>query len=82
MDLTTIEGAITLAESIVTAIVQVAPQIEQGVVSAEPYVQAIAGMVQGTNATLPQIQALLAAANISSAQFETPLPADDGTTST
>lgn len=82
LDLSTIEGAIALAESIVSAIVTAAPAIEQGIASAEPYVQAIAGMVQGTNATIPQIQALLATANISSAQFDAPLPSDDGTTTT
>lgn len=75
-------AAIALAEAIVEAIIKVAPSIEQGVVSSIPYVQAIAGLVQGTNATQDQIDALLASANIASVQFQTPLPADDGTTTT
>lgn len=82
MDLTTIEGALALAEAIVDAIVKEAPVITQGIVSSEPYVQAIAGLIKGTNATQDQIDALLATANIASAQFQTPLPPDDGTTTT
>jgi hypothetical protein len=82
IDLATIEGAVALAESIVSTIITEAPAIEKGIASAEPYVQAIAGMIQGTNATQAQIQALLASANISSTQFDTPLPPDDGSTTT
>lgn len=75
-------AAIALAEAIVEAIVKVAPSIEQGIVSSIPYVQAIAGLVQGTNATQDQIDALLASANIASTQFQAPLPPDDGSTTT
>lgn len=82
MDAATIEGAIAIAEAIVDAIIKEAPAIEQGVVSSIPYVQAIAGMIQGTNATQDQIDSLLASANIASTQFQTPLPPDDGTTTT
>lgn len=82
IDLATIEGAVALAESIVSTIITMAPAIEKGIASSAPYVQAIAGMIQGTNATPAQIQSLLSAANISSAQFDTPLPPDDGTTTT
>jgi hypothetical protein len=38
-----IEAGLAAAEVIVSAIVKVAPAIEQGVVSSIPYVQAIAG---------------------------------------
>lgn len=80
MDPTTIEGAISLATTIVNAIVANAPAIIQDVTASKPYIQALAGMIQGTNATIDEITTLLAAANISSAQFDAPLPGDDGTT--
>lgn len=80
IDLATIEGAVVLAEQIVSAIVKVAPAIEQGVISSEPYVEAIAGLVKGTNATQEQVDALMAQVQAASDQFQTPLPPDDGTT--
>jgi hypothetical protein len=82
MDPTTIAGAISLAESIVNAIVANAPAIEADVSASIPYVQAIAGMIQGTNATIETIQTLLANANIAVDDFLKPLPPDDGTTTT
>jgi hypothetical protein len=39
------------AEATVSAIVKVAPAIERGVVSLLAYVQAVAGLIGGTNAT-------------------------------
>lgn len=80
MDAAAIEAAIILAEQIVSAIVKVAPSIQQGIVSAEPYVEAVAGMITGTNATQDMVDALVAQAQKDSADFELPLPADDGTT--
>jgi hypothetical protein len=82
MDPSTITGAIALASTIVNAIVANAPAIIADVNASKPYVQAIAGMIEGTNATMEEITALLTAANISSAQFQNPLPLDDGTTTT
>lgn len=82
MDPTTIAGALSLAGTIVNAIVANAPAIINDVTKSEPYIAAIAGMIQGTNATMDEITALLTAANISSADFQTPLPPDDGTTTT
>lgn len=82
MDPATIEAAIAAATSIVDAIVKVAPAIEQGIASSAPYAQAIAGLMTGTGATQAQIDTLLASVNAASADFETPLPADDGTTTT
>lgn len=82
MDPTTIAGAIALAESIVNAIVANAPAIEADVAQSIPYVQAIAGMIQGTNASIDTIQTLLGNANIAVDDFLKPLPPDDGTTTT
>lgn len=82
MDPTTITGAISLASTIVNAIVANAPAIVADITKSQPYIQAIAGMIQGTNATMDEITTLLAAANISSADFQNPLPADDGSTMT
>jgi hypothetical protein len=75
-------AAITLAEQIVTGIIKVAPLIEQGVASSAPYVQAIGKMLTGTNATQADVDALLATLQADSADFQTPIPDDDGTTTT
>lgn len=77
-----IEAGLVLAEQIVNIIVKVAPKIEAGVVSAEPYVEAIGGMITGKNATLDTVNALQKQLEIDSADFQTPLPTDDGTTTT
>jgi hypothetical protein len=77
-----IEAGLAAAEAIVSAIVKVAPAIEQGVVSSLPYVQAIAGLIGGTNATSEQIDAVLAQINAATDAFLDPLPPDDGSTAT
>ena len=77
-----ITAGLTVAEAIVNAIVKAAPAIEQGVASSVPYVQAIAGLIRGTNATQQQIDDTLNAINAASDQFLEPLPPDDGTTTT
>jgi hypothetical protein len=82
LDPTTIAGALSLAETLVTAIVKAAPAIEEDFSKSGPFVAALAGMIQGTNATMDQIIPLLAAANIDSTDFQTPLPPDDGSTTT
>jgi hypothetical protein len=82
MDPTTVAGALSIASSIVNAIIANMPAIEQDISASQPYVQAIAGMIQGTNATIDSITQLLNAANISTDQFLTPLSPDDGTTTT
>ena len=73
-------AAIELSMTIVEAIIKIAPSVEQGIVSSLPYAQAIAGLIQGTNATQEQINNLLATVNIASGEFQRPLPVDDGTT--
>jgi hypothetical protein len=82
MDAATIEAGVLLAEQIVAAIIKAAPAIEQGVASEVPYVQALAGLIGGSNATREQIDATLAAINAATDQFLQPLPPDDGTTTT
>jgi hypothetical protein len=82
MDAAAIEAGVILAEQIVEAIIKVAPAIQKGVVSMEPYVMAIAGMLAGSNATQAQVDALLAQLQTDSADFQQPLPPDDGTTTT
>lgn len=77
-----IEAGVAVAEAIVSAIVKVAPAIEEGIVSSVPYVQAIAGLIQGSNATREQIDATLAQINAATDAFLTELPADDGSTTT
>lgn len=79
---TEIEAGLALAEQIVNIIVKVAPKIQAGVISAEPYVEAIGGMISGKNATLDTINALQKQLEVDSADFQTPLPPDDGTTTT
>jgi hypothetical protein len=77
-----VTAGLAIAEAIVNAIVKAAPAIEQGVMSSVPYVQAVAGLIQGTNATQQQIDDTLAAINAASDVFDRPLPPDDGTTTT
>jgi hypothetical protein len=77
-----IQAGVAIAEAIVSAIVKVAPAIQDGVVSSLPYVQAIAGLMQGTNATQEQIDATLAQINAATDEFLKTLPPDDGTTAT
>lgn len=77
-----IEAGVAIAEAIVSAIVKVAPAIQQGVVSSLPYAQAIAGLIQGSNATQDQIDAALASINAATDEFLKPLPPDDGATTT
>ncbi len=77
-----ITAGIAIAEAIVNGIIRVAPAIERGVVSSAPYVRALAGLLQGTNATQADIDAALAQINAATDEFLAPLPADDGTTST
>lgn len=83
MDPTTIEGALSIASTIVQAIVANAPAIVDDITKSQPYVAAIAGMIQGTNATIDQVTTLLSNANIASTAFQAPLPVDtDGSTET
>ncbi len=77
-----IEAGVAISEALVSAIVKAAPAIQQGVVSSLPYVQAIAGLIQGTNATQEQIDATLAQINAATDEFLKPLPPDDGSTTT
>lgn len=77
-----IAAIVTAATSVVNAIVAAAPAIEKGIVDSAPYVQAIAGLITGSNATQEQIDGLVAQVNAASADFQTPLPPDDGTTTT
>ena len=77
-----IEAGLAIAQQVVDIIVKVAPKIQAGVVSAEPYVAAIGGMITGQNATLDTINALQKQLDADSADFQQPLPPDDGTTTT
>jgi hypothetical protein len=77
-----IEAGIAVASQIIDIIVKVAPKIEQGIVSAQPYAEAIAGMITGKNATIDTINAMQAQLESDSADFQTPLPPDDGSTTT
>jgi hypothetical protein len=52
------------------------------VISSVPYVQAIGGLIAGSNATSEQIDAVLAQINAASDEFLKPLPPDDGFTTT
>ncbi|MBN9600824.1 MAG: hypothetical protein J0G28_14285 [Afipia sp.] len=77
-----ITAGIAVAEAIVNGIIRVAPAIQKGVVSSAPYVRAIAGLLAGTNATQEEIDATLAQINAATEEFLTPLPPDDGSTTT
>ena len=80
--LSTVEDAIPVAEAIINEIVKIAPAISQGIADATPYVQALAGLLSGSNATQQDIDDLLTQLQADSARFQQPLPPDDGTTTT
>lgn len=82
VSLADVENGIAIASAIVNAIVKAAPAIEKGVIDSAPYVQAIAGLISGSNATQEQIDATLAQINAATDEFLKALPADDGTTTT
>lgn len=67
-------AALALAEQIVTALIKIAPAVEQGIVDTGPYISALGGMLTGTNATQQQIDDLLAQLDKDSTDFQTPLP--------
>jgi hypothetical protein len=75
-----------LIEQIVVALVQAiianAPAIIQDFNNSKPYVDAIVGMIKGTNASIDQIKTLLNNADVAADDFLKPLPPDDGTTTT
>lgn len=77
-----VSAGLAAAEAIVNAIIKVAPAIERGVVSSIPYVQAIAGLIGGKNATADEIDAVLERINAATDEFLSPLPPDDGSTTT
>lgn len=77
-----VSAGLAAAEAIVNAIIKVAPAIERGVVSSIPYVQAIAGLIGGKNATAEEIDAVLVRINAEVDLFLKPLPPDDGSTTT
>ena len=77
-----VEAGLAIASQIVNGLIKLAPAIQKGVVSSAPYVQAIGGLITGGNATQEQIDALLVQLEADSADFQTPLPEDDGTTTT
>jgi hypothetical protein len=79
MDPATIEQ---IAVSLIQAIVANAPAIIADFNNSKPYVAAIEGMITGTNATIAEIKVLLTNADIAVDDFLTPLPPDDGTTTT
>lgn len=80
--LSDVTAGIAIAQAIIAAIVKAAPAITQGAVSSAPYVNAIAGLIAGSNATPEQIDAALAQINAATDAFLEPLPSDDGTTTT
>lgn len=79
MDIAAIIATVT---TIVNEIVAVAPIIEKDVTASQPYVQALVGLVSGSNATQDQLDQAVAAVQAASAQLQQPLPPDDGTTTT
>lgn len=77
-----ITAGIAIAQAIFDAIVKAYPAIQKGVVSSVPFVEAIAGLIAGSNATQEQIDQALANVNAVTDEFLKPLPPDDGNTTT
>lgn len=79
MDAATIIATI---EGVLGTIVTLAPTIEQTGQQLTPFAEAIYGLVTGTNVTAAQLTALEAQVQALSDQLQTPLPPDDGSTTT
>lgn len=69
-----IEAVVATVETIVTAIIKVAPLVEEGIADAQPYVQALVGLIKGTNVTQEQLDEAVASVLALSAEFQKPLP--------
>jgi hypothetical protein len=82
MDIATVEAIATAIGTVVEEIIKVAPAIEQGAVTAEPYIAALVSLVEGNAVTQDQLDAAVAQVTALSAQFQQPLPPDDGSTTT
>lgn len=59
---------------IVEEILKVAPLIQAGVATAEPYVQALIGLIRGTNVSQDDLDSLIATVKAQSDEFQKPLP--------
>lgn len=68
------EAIIATVETIVAAIIKVAPLVEKGIADAQPYVQALIGLIKGDNVTQAQLDEAVASVLALSAEFQTPLP--------
>lgn len=68
------EAVIATVETIVTAIIKVAPLVEQGIADAKPYVEALVGLIKGNNVTQDQLDQAVASVLALSAEFQKPLP--------
>lgn len=72
------EAVIATVETIVAAIIKVAPLVEKGVADATPYVQALVGLIKGTNVTQEQLDEAVTRVLALSAEFQKPLPDENG----
>ncbi len=77
-----IAAAISTAQAIVEALIKASPAIIETATKAKPYVEAIAGLISGGNATQEQLDQVVADVTALSAEFQKPLPPDDGNTTT
>jgi len=69
--------AVAIAEAVTTIleeVIKAAPVIEKGIADIEPYVQAMVGLIEGTNVTQDQLDAAVANVQALSQQFQQPLP--------
>lgn len=74
---------ITAIEGILQTVVGLAPSIESGITSLEPIAKAIYdNLVGGVAITQAQLDALEAQVDAAAALIQTPLPPDDGSTTT
>lgn len=74
---------ITAIEGILQTVVGLAPSIEAGITSLEPIAKAIYdNLVGGVAITQAQLDALEAQVDAAAALIQTPLPPDDGSTTT
>lgn len=73
MNIAEIEAIIATVTTIVNEIIKAAPAVEQGIATAQPFIEALAGLITGTNVTQEQLDAAVAKVDALSAEFQEPL---------
>lgn len=75
-------AVISTIATVINEAVTLGPTVIKAAEDAQPFAQLIYGLFTGTNVTQAQIDSLLAQLDTLTAELQTDLPPDDGTTTT